>query len=279
MEHLITPDTDESHAEDDIDDESLGAALDEMLGKEKDLEEETPETQPLKEEEPLKKTSNEKELEEQRERSQLGRKVAKVTEDMDYLKNTLYSLNEKLDKLGTRPVVADDGPEDVVDFDPSTPEGFDRAYDLKKQREQRIIIEEQQGYEKNYVSTMSDLLGDIENDKVREMAKAELVKQGGQFNKRLSNDPSRDCAKNLNGVLKHLRSVVKPATVFDKEGRALKVPAGVSGGKTTTKSTPVSYDLDEYESAVSKGLTAEEIDETLRGEEPINLTGSKRKRA
>lgn len=270
-EEIIVPEnTDESHAEEEATDAELSAALDEMLnGTTEQVADEEPEPHP----EPEKKEKphpTEEELEEQRERSSLGRKVAKYAEEVSELKSTILSLNQKLEGLGKKPVEDFDEygePRSHDEFDLTTPEGVDRYMDHRERQKQERIIDNQRVYEQKYVSVMQDLLSDIDNTKLRDLAQAELVKKGGQFNVRLSDDPSHDCAKNLNGALKHLRTTLKPATVFDKQGRAINVPAGVSGGASTVKGAVKQHNLDEYESSVSKGMSAEEIDDALTGEE------------
>jgi hypothetical protein len=272
--------TDESHVVEPIDsfgDEELSAALDVMLaGTQEDLEAPEPETVIPEEAKPGRTAPTEEELEEQRERSNLGRKVAGMKDEISGLKDTILQLNERLANLGKGKSLheehdySDDYPEDE-EVDLSTERGLDRALERREQKKALAKQAEQQSYEKQYVSTMTDLLNDIENDKVRNVVKAELIKMGGKFNVRLSNDPSRDCAKNLNGALREIQSNLKK-NVFEKEGRVPNVPKGVSGASTVTKgAATLKYELDEYEKAAAKGMSVEDINGALSGESSVSI--------
>jgi hypothetical protein len=269
----MSEEKDDTHVEDEIlpTDEELSQALDEAFNGEPEPSPETEEAEEQGEPEPETDTE---ELD-HGEKSRLGRKVAYLEERVatkDDLNDILRRLNDLAIGVAKPRETEEEHYEEELDI--QTPEGLDKFLELRDRKKAESLRQEQVGYEKKYVSTLDTLLTDIPEKTVRDTVRSEMVKHGSQFNVRLSDDPSSDCARNFNKAFLHVTKNKKPDTVFDKSGRTVKVPSGVTGSSTTDKTAPVlKYELDEYEKAASRGMSIEEINSTLSEEIPLVLKG------
>jgi len=268
---------DDARVEDEIDptDEELSLALDEAF-EERPIEE-TPSPETEETEEPEETTPEilppEDDLS-HGEKSRLGRKVAYLEEKVatkDDLNDILKRLNDLAIGIN-KPKEEFHEEEFHEEEDIQTPEGLDRFLEKREQQKVDRARKEQFDYEKKYVGVLDTLLADVADQKARDGIRSEMVKKGSQFNIRLSNDPSSDCARNFNKAFLFVNKPAKAETVFDKTNRTPKVPSGVTGSSTTDKTAPIlKYELDEYERAAAKGLSIEEINSALEEESPVGV--------
>lgn len=263
-------------------DEELSSAFDSFLDgyAEKPVEDVTP---PEEEEEvtsdqvtePVQK-ADEDDLD-NLERSRLGRKVAKL---YDELKNT--ASKSDIEKLMERIDTVLEGkkePEEEPYFDLSTKEGVDEYLDYREKKKAQEADNNLRKQEKEYVDTylgqMKSFISTIEDEKVRRMVYAEMVKKDGEFNIRHTGKPVDDVVKNFTGALLHVNKVVSysPKTVFDKTKTNL--PNGISGVQTTTNSVARSPDLDDIAADFVRrtGMSEEDVLKALEGDMSENLRG------
>jgi hypothetical protein len=266
-------------------DEELSAAFDELVQDIRPRDAETPpveEFEPeIPEEKPPKVEPTEEEKARHAEESRLGRKVARLEGRLESVatKDDLLKIMERLDDLGRGRREPTTEIEQFGEEELHTPEGIRTFIQEEEKRKAKAFQDAQKQYVSGYFQTLDDLMTEVDDPAVRKIIKAEMIKPGGEANKRYSDVPARDCAKNFTRALKIAQEKVKPApTTFDKDGRVPKVPVGVTGSTTGSKSTEtLKHDLDEYSKALVKDgkLTIEEINAALDGDAPINLGGRK----
>jgi hypothetical protein len=257
-------------------DEELGLALDDLFANVGSLShEEVPDDKPtVTEEDKPRPTQEEAERLAHEESSRLGRKVAYLDEhmakkeDLDEIKRMLLDLKKpQVDEYGEH--------HDDEQIDLNSPEGLAKFLDERDRRKQeeeaKMLREANLEYGRQYVGTMEGLLSNIEDANTRKKIRDEMVKSGGEFNKRYSNSPAADCAKNFSLVVKSL----KPTNHFQQENRVPKVPTGTgikAGSQTGAK---INHELDDVAKEYVKkmNMTAEFVNEALEGETPLNLRG------
>jgi hypothetical protein len=258
-----------SEQDDVISDEQLSSAFDSFLNGSEDVTvDEVVDEEVVVEEKPSHSES-----------TQLGRKVAKLFEKTDRLesnvatKEDLYELMKRLDDVKSSRVKNEDVYESVEEeIDLSTKEGIDLYLERRELEKDRRAKESQQKYTDSYLDVMKELLSEVEDNVIASKIREEMVKPGGEYNKIIHGDPSRDCSKNFIGALK---KVTKEAskTPFSRDVKDTKT--GLSGSSTNSVSNvkPIKLSDDAAELAKRFNMTDDEIREALAGEMPIGLRG------
>jgi hypothetical protein len=263
--------------------EDLVAAFDEFMA-DRNGETETPITvteETEEEETPLEEKTAEEVISHE-EQSKLGRKVASLKRQMDNVatKNDLQAILQRLDEISKSKVSGNPFEEheeiEAEEVNLNDPRELDRF--LTKREEQRNKereLKEREGilrYTQSYLGTMASLLDEVDDASVRTKIKVEMLKEGGEYNKKYSENASADCAKNFTRALKFAQS--KP-TVFDKNNRAPDVPKGVNGPASAKDKNGdvLKHELDEYSAALVKktGMSVKDINEALDSEVPDGL--------
>jgi len=255
---------------DTISDESLSSAFDSLLKGADNVTvegEEEPEVEPEVKPEVT-----------QAESSQLGRKVAKLFEKTDRLesnvatKEDFYEVMKRLDDIkssrGTEEVYSYEEEE----LDLSTKEGIDLYLERRDVERNRKEKEKQQKYTSSYIEVMKELLSEVEDSAVADKIQQEMIKPGGEYNRIIHGDPSRDCSKNFLGALKKITKEIKK-TPFSRDVKNVKT--GLTGSNTNviTNVKPIKLSEDAAELARRFNMTDDEIREALSKEIPMGLRG------
>jgi hypothetical protein len=257
----------------EVTDDELSAAFDSFLeGKEDVKVEEEPIVEEHEEREELRDDLS------QGERTGLGRKVAKLHERLDNLtsgmatKSDLLDILKRLDdiKSVTKSDIVEEDPYEHDEFHIESKEDLDRYLERRDRSVKEKEINERKAYENDYMSTMKELLSDIDDKTVASEVYNELVKPNGEFNKVLSGNPISDCSKNFFRAFKHIEKE-KNKSPFTREVKDQKT--GVSGGTSTQNKNKIVPKLDEEaaEFARKMGMSEDDIIESLAKEAPMGL--------
>jgi hypothetical protein len=271
---------DESLVDDVATDDELSAAFDSFLNGEEDVK--VIEDEPIVEEH-----EHEDEIHDlsQGERTGLGRKVAKLHERLDNLTTGMATKSDLLDILKRLDDIRNDNrapSKEVLDdvygtdeeFHIESREDLDKYLEKRdrvvKQKEQERETESRKAYQGTYLDTMKDLLSEVDDKAVASRVYNELVKPGGDFNKVLSGDPSKDCSKNFIRAMKFVEKDLNK-NPFSRDVKDVKT--GLSGGNTNNNQRKVVPKLDETaaEFARKMGMTEEDIIASLASETPMGL--------
>jgi hypothetical protein len=271
-------------------DELLAAELDILMNDTAPRTADTPKVEDVKDEEEVQEKEEEitGESEEDKkarhaEESRLGRKVAKINEQIGNMatKDDLLQIMNRLDDLrkerqSITPEYEREELGEHEELDLTTTEGLRAFNRQEREREAKEAKAVELDYTRGYVDTMKDLISEVDDPEVVKKIKSEMLKPNGECNKKYTGVPARDCAKNFAKALKIAQT--KPATTFDKTGRVPNVATGVTGSSTGTKKADVlKHELDDYSKELIKDgkLSIAEINEALEGETPIHLRGRK----
>jgi hypothetical protein len=207
------------------------------------------------------------------ESSRLGRKVAwlddhmATKDDIDEIKRMIKGMKRE---------DGDYNYDEEKNVDLNTVDGIEKFLDERDRKRdenrRQAQLDEQKRYSRQYIDVMEGLLDQITDESKRDKIRTEMSRNGGEFNKRYTDSPGRDCAKNFNLVIRSLNR-----NVFQKEDRVPDVPVG-SGVKNGEKGqTKKNHQLDDIASDYVKSmrLTADFINEALDGEAPMNLRGKR----
>lgn len=205
------------------------------------------------------------------ESSRLGRKVARIEtkmvskDEFDSLNSKIDSLLQKLNSKKEEPVYDEYG--EVVQKSVSE-EDVTRIIEERDIARERESKRKNMEYQSNYLESLRDLMDDIEDPQIAKEVYKKMVAPDSEFNKKLSDNPFKDVAKNFNRALRYVSSK-KTFT----GNRNPSIPNGVTTSNTNTGVTkkPIKLDPEAEEFARSTGMTAEEIEEALSGEIPITL--------
>lgn len=250
----------------DVTDADLDAAFQEFMGD--NLEStETVETKEVQEE------TNETKLPHP-ESSRLGRKV-RYMEDNMVSKREFDELNSKIDTLLV-----------TVSRKPETPEYDEFGEEVKKQInidelvDSRIAHNKQEEmrrnnaamekYRNDYISNLRELINEIEDPVIARQVFKKMTEEGGEFNRKFTDNAASDCSKNF------IRAVKAVSTPFGGK-RGASVPSGISATSTNKEPAKVvpQLDPDAEEFAKMMGMKEEDIIKALDGEMPMGLTGKR----
>lgn len=263
-------------------DEELSSAFDSFVTgveKEEFKEVETiPVEEPVQVEEPV-EVEERLEEEDHSEKTRLGRKVQKLYERIEntVTKSDLEKIMERIDNILLHKEAKEE-PEEEPDFDLNTKEGVDEYLDYRETKKAEEQHKNQKTYVDGYLKNMKSFINTIEDERVKKIVYAEMIKEDSPYNRRFSNSPEADCAKNFAGALVHVTKMVskKEDNVFSKEKTS--IPSGVSGVTTTNNVTAKSVKLDDIAAEFVRrtGMKEEDVILALDNDMPANLKGKHR---
>ena len=205
------------------------------------------------------------EIEEQLERTRLGRRVKKMESTLDEIKNYIQSLPSS-PAPGASP----------KENEPEIPEYVTTSADVDKvlDNRERKKIESQKTYERQYLKrldTFSGDDGDLHKDIVEEMVKNQ------KFNQILTGNPDIDARTNYAEAKAHLLSQKMSKVRPNVGGKRSSVSTDLSISSQSDRSIPEDIQLDEVAAEFVKkvGMSKESIQKTFARETPIHLTRSK----
>jgi hypothetical protein len=196
------------------------------------------------------KVESKTETEDQKERSNLGRKVKR-------LEDTLTQILDRLDTISSRSstersIVSEDDVPEII----STYDDFSKAFD-KKEREKG---EAQEKYSKAYVKEFYAL-----RNRDPELYEEIFEEMKTNFDRRFSNDPRMDAMVNYAEAKAALLSKKVAPAKANVKGKKSEVATdvGIESRVTETESRVIKLDPLAEEFAKSQGMTDESIREAL----------------
>lgn len=254
--------TDEVHAELDAAAEDQSTPAEETPEstdtQETPQEETTPQETP--EEVPEEPTDN-------RERSNLGRKVKSLEETMQkFIEQTGALIQTSIKPVKEEPPE----PEYEADFVPTNVSELDRWYETKKRKEEK----QKEAYQSSYRATL-DVLG---QDTPLEEHQAVVTEMMKNFNIKRSGDGMNDATVNyLNAKVQYLkRANAAPKNPLQKnEGKENKNLGTPAGSPSMKIKAPQAVKLDHYaaEFVAKTKMSDESVQAALTGEMPSHLAG------
>lgn len=204
-----------------------------------------------------------------RERSNLGRRVKSMEDTMQkFIEQAGMLIQSNIKPKDETPPE----PEFPSDYIPTNVSELDRWYETKQKQETR----KREAYQSSY-RTQLDVLG---QETPPEIHKAIINEMMENFNIKRSDSGMQDATTNyLNAKVKYLEKIVTaPKNPLSKnEGKDNKNLGGPAGSPSQQPKTPPPVKLDEYAAEFVRriGMKDEQVNKALTGEMPTSLLGKK----
>lgn len=210
----------------------------------------------------------------QGERSKMGRRVKRMEDMLTQVISKLDSFNYPVDRETRKNVGnVEENPDDLPEVI-STPQDVERVLSIRERKR----LEDQQKYERGYVSTLGKL--GSANSEIHEEVLDLMEKEWKIFGRRRSDNPELDAELNYSkaegAILKRKMASPRPKPNVKGEKSTVSTNLSVSSSEESSSSTGLPP-LDEFAADFVKktGMKEESVREALKGEIPINLTRTK----
>jgi len=198
-----------------------------------------------------------------KERSNLGRRVKSMEE-------TMQKFIEQTGMLIQSTVKKEEPPEPEIDpnFIPTSVAELDQWYESKKQQEQRQV----NAYQNSYRAQL-DVLASDSTPEEHQAVVTEMMKN---FNIKRSNDGGNDAAINyLNAKIAHLKKTAVKNPLTKNEGKIVQNLGTPAGSPSVKTKAPQAVKLDKYaaEFVARTQMSDDDVNQALSGEAPSYLSG------